>query len=89
MIRFKSMNTELYISMDNVLYVTTEKYSDVYIVQGHLGWLPVTHVCNASYSGSRDQEDHSSKPVQVKEFHEILSPQKTLHQNNARWSGSR
>jgi hypothetical protein len=25
--------------------------------------VPVPHTCNPSYSGSRDQEDHSSKPV--------------------------
>jgi hypothetical protein len=24
--------------------------------------MPVTHTCNSSYLGSRDQEDHSSKP---------------------------
>jgi hypothetical protein len=26
----------------------------------------VTHACNPSYSGGRDQEDHSSKPAQAK-----------------------
>jgi hypothetical protein len=25
-------------------------------------WVPVAHACNPSYSGGRDQEDHSSKP---------------------------
>jgi hypothetical protein len=25
----------------------------------------VTHACNPSYSGSRDQEDHHSKPAQA------------------------
>jgi hypothetical protein len=25
----------------------------------------VTHICNPSYSGGRDQEDHSSKPTQA------------------------
>jgi hypothetical protein len=27
------------------------------------GQAPVAHTCNTSYSGSRDQEDHSSKPA--------------------------
>jgi hypothetical protein len=25
--------------------------------------MPVAHTCNPSYSGSRNQEDHSSKPA--------------------------
>jgi hypothetical protein len=29
------------------------------------GWAPVVHACNPSYSGGRDQEDHSSKPAWV------------------------
>jgi hypothetical protein len=29
------------------------------------GWAPVAHVCNPSYSGSRDQEDHSLKAAQA------------------------
>jgi hypothetical protein len=28
-------------------------------------WALVAHACNPSYSGSRDQEDHSSKPAQA------------------------
>jgi hypothetical protein len=28
----------------------------------------VAHTCNPSYSGSRDQEDHGSKPAQAKEL---------------------
>jgi hypothetical protein len=27
----------------------------------HLSQAPVAHICNSSYSGSRDQEDHSLK----------------------------
>jgi hypothetical protein len=30
-----------------------------------LSWATVVHVCNPSYSGGRDQEDHSFKPSQV------------------------
>jgi hypothetical protein len=26
-------------------------------------WASVAHTCNPSYSGGRDQEDHSSKPA--------------------------
>jgi hypothetical protein len=29
----------------------------------HIGWVPVAQGCNSSYSGGRDQEDHSSKPA--------------------------
>jgi hypothetical protein len=28
-------------------------------------WVPVAHTCNTSYSGGRDQEDHSLKPTQA------------------------
>jgi hypothetical protein len=28
-------------------------------------WALVTHACNPSYSGGRDQEDHDSKPAQT------------------------
>jgi hypothetical protein len=33
-----------------------------------LNQAPVAYACNPSYSGSRDQEDHSSKPALGKEF---------------------
>jgi hypothetical protein len=34
------------------------------IVQGTLsGLAPVAHTCNPSYSGGKDQEDHSLKPA--------------------------
>jgi hypothetical protein len=26
-------------------------------------WVPVAHACNPSYIGSRDQEDHGSRPA--------------------------
>jgi hypothetical protein len=29
---------------------------------------PVAHTCNPRYSGSRDQEDHGSKPVLGKQL---------------------
>jgi hypothetical protein len=28
-----------------------------------LGWVPVAHACNPSYSGGRDEEDRGSKPA--------------------------
>jgi hypothetical protein len=31
----------------------------------YLSQAQVAHTCNPSYSGGRDQEDHSSKPVQA------------------------
>jgi hypothetical protein len=32
-------------------------------IRNGMGLVPVSHTCNPSYSGSRDQEDHSSKPA--------------------------
>jgi hypothetical protein len=37
--------------------------------------------CNPSYSGSRDQEDHSLKPVQANSLQEPIF--KTLHKNRS------
>jgi hypothetical protein len=34
------------------------------IKKGKCCWVPVAHTCNPSYSGGRDQKDHSSKPAQ-------------------------
>jgi hypothetical protein len=39
-------------------------------------WVLVAQTSNSSYSGSRDQEDHGSKPRQI--VHKTLS-QKTFH----------
>jgi hypothetical protein len=39
---------------------------------------PVTYTCNPSYSGGRDQEDHSSKPIQANISQDPIS-KKTLH----------
>jgi hypothetical protein len=32
----------------------------------------MAHACNPSYSGGRDQEDHSSKPAQANGFHDPI-----------------
>jgi hypothetical protein len=39
----------------------------------NLSWVPVAHTCNPSYSGSRDQEDCGSKPVQAKSSQDHIS----------------
>jgi hypothetical protein len=35
--------------------------------------VPVTHACNPSYSGGRDQEDCSSKPAQANSLQHSVS----------------
>jgi hypothetical protein len=35
------------------------------------GPVPVAHTCNPSYSGSRDQEDHSLKPAQANNLQDL------------------
>jgi hypothetical protein len=35
----------------------------------------VAHTCNPRYSGSRDQEDHSSKPTQASHLRDPISRQ--------------
>jgi hypothetical protein len=42
---------------------------------------PVVHTCNPSYSGGRDQEDHSSKPVQENSLQDPSS-KKTHHKKD-------
>jgi hypothetical protein len=41
-------------------------------------WALVAHTCNLSYSGGKDQEDHSSKPARA-----IVLSRKTFHRNRA------
>jgi hypothetical protein len=33
------------------------------LIKTFFGWMPVAHVYNSSYSGGRDQEDHSLRPA--------------------------
>jgi hypothetical protein len=42
-------------------------------------WEPVAHTCNPSYSGVRDQEDRSLKPLQANSMRPHL---KTTHHKN-------
>jgi hypothetical protein len=41
------------------------------------GRAPVTHACNPSYAGGRDQEDGGSKPARANSSQTL--PQKTQH----------
>jgi hypothetical protein len=50
-------------------------------------WVPVAHICNPSYSGGRDQEDHSSKPARANSSQDSNS--KNLSQEKGWWRGSR
>jgi hypothetical protein len=38
-----------------------------------LGWVPIAHTCNPSYSGGREQEDHGLKPTQAKSLRDPVS----------------
>jgi hypothetical protein len=38
--------------------------------------VPVAHACNPDYRGSRDQEDHSSKPVHANILQKTISGEK-------------
>jgi hypothetical protein len=41
-----------------------------------IGWAPVAHACNPSYSGSRDQEDQGSKPSWANRAQDPISKKK-------------
>jgi hypothetical protein len=43
--------------------------------------MPVAGTCNSSYSGARDQEDHSSKPDRANSSRELTS-KKTHHKKS-------
>jgi hypothetical protein len=44
-------------------------------------WAPVAHACNSSYSGGKDQENHSSKSAQGNNLQDPIS--KILTQQRA------
>jgi hypothetical protein len=48
----------------------------------------VAHVCNPSYSGGRDQEDHGLKPAQANSSQDLIS-KKPIKEEKDCWSGSR
>jgi hypothetical protein len=41
-------------------------------INAYFCWVPVTHACNPSYSGGRDQEYCSSKPAQVNSWQDPI-----------------
>jgi hypothetical protein len=43
------------------------------------GWAPVPHIYNPSYPGSRDREDHGSKPAWQIVQETYLKKKKTQH----------
>jgi hypothetical protein len=48
-----------------------------------LSQVLVAHICNPSYTGGRDQEDHGSKPVWANSLQNLS--QKTLHRGWGQW----
>jgi hypothetical protein len=51
------------------LFIAGDHVFNPLILGEHLrffpGWAPVALVCNPSYSGGSDQEDHGSRPAQA------------------------
>jgi hypothetical protein len=53
-----------------------------------ISWAPGAHTCNLSYSGGRDQENHSSRPAQEKKKKKKVRPylKNTQHKRGlAKW----
>jgi hypothetical protein len=50
-------------------------------------WALVAHSCNPSYSGGRDQEDHSSKPALENSLQSPILKKPII--KKGWWSGSR
>jgi hypothetical protein len=48
-----------------------------------ISWVLVAHICNPSYSGGRDQEDHCSKPAQVNSLRDPLSKKPSTKKGSA------
>jgi hypothetical protein len=47
--------------------------------------MPVTHACNPSHSGGRDQEDRSSKPAQVHSSQDPISKKPITKKGLVEW----
>jgi hypothetical protein len=43
------------------------------VSKGENGWMLVAHTCNPSYSGGRDQEDHSLTQAQANSSRDPIS----------------
>jgi hypothetical protein len=48
--------------------------------------MPVAQACNPSYSGGKDQEDHSLKPAQENSLRDPISKKPNIKKDW--WSGS-
>jgi hypothetical protein len=46
-----------------IVQVQSHEFKPKYYKKSTVGWAPMAHACNPSYSGRREQEDHSSKPA--------------------------
>jgi hypothetical protein len=44
----------------------------LYVKKKNLSEVLVAHACNPSYSGSREQEDHGSKPAQANSLQDTI-----------------
>jgi hypothetical protein len=53
-------------------------------LENNLGWAPVAHTCNPSYSRGRDQEDCGLKPAQAI-VHETLSQKNPSQKGLVEW----
>jgi hypothetical protein len=49
----------------------------------------VAHICNPSYSGGRDQEDHGSKPAPANSLYDPISKTPFTKKKKDWWSGLR
>jgi hypothetical protein len=50
-----------------------KSFSILFFNEKFSSWVPVAHVCNPSYSGGRDQEDHGLKLAQVNSLWDPIS----------------
>jgi hypothetical protein len=51
--------------------------------------VPVAHACNPSYSGGKDQEDHSSKPAQANSSKNPILKKNQHKKGLAEWLSSK
>jgi hypothetical protein len=68
---------------NNNRHMLRVKLEHIFLVKSETGQAPVTHTCNPSYSGGRNQEDRSSKPAQANGLWKPILNKKGW------WNGSR
>jgi hypothetical protein len=61
-------------------------YQFFYVTKTLNNWVPVAHTCNPSYSGGRDQEDHSLKSAWANSLWDPIL--KKPSQKKGWWNGS-